>query len=354
MRRILTRTPDVRDRRAPWRRAGALAAIGAVGAWLLLGAACRDESSRLRENEVRPRIEGRDAGSHAIWLRRRWLHEPRTDADIATLVARLHAHDIDTIYPFVGPMRPGGRFGWRDGEALREYDPATARAFFQRIKAVQDGGGMRVLPWAGGVLNRDVRLDDPAWRRAFVAQAKALVDLGADGIQLNIEPMPAWQDGYLDLIHELRASLGPDAIIGVAAYPPPTPLHPFPDVHWSLDFLAEVCRVTDDVAVMAYDTALTTPAAYAALMTEWTDALGGRMADCTWRMGVPTYEDDKPWHRPDAETLAAAIAGIDAATAEPHGMAIYASWTTDAAEWALFDLRVRERTPTNVEAVDPP
>jgi hypothetical protein len=160
-------------------------------------------------------------------------------------------------------------------------------------------------------------------------------------------------------LRELRAAIG-EHTIGVAAYPPPTPLHPYADVHWSLDFLAEVCDVADDVAVMAYDTSLPTAAAYSGLLTEWTEAIGrtlpapGDPRGCTWRMGVPDYDDDEPWHRPAAETLEAAIAGIAAARPGrgPDGLAIYASWTTDAVEWAAFDRRWRGVEPAG-PVIDP-
>ncbi len=296
---------------------------------------------------------------HAIWLRRRWLHEARTDAEIAELVRRVRAHGITTLYPFVGPMKPGGRFGWRDGEAIREVDLAVASAFFSRIHA--EDPALLVLPWTGGLLERDVSLDDPAWRAAFVAQAVALTAAGADGVQVNIEPMPEATSGYLELLRELRAGMGPGKRVSVAAYPPVTPLHPYADVHWSLGFLREVCVAADDVSVMAYDTALPTEAAYRDLVGQWTGELARTFADgrCGWRVGVPSYEDDKPWHRPEAETLRAALDGVTAGIAgapegrAPLGAAVYASWTTDAAEWAAFDAW-RGAASTDGGAVDPP
>jgi hypothetical protein len=326
-----------------------------------------------QQREIERRIGQRAPANNALWLRRRWLHELRTTAEIEALVHQLHSHEITTIYPFIGPMRPDGRFGWRDGDVLREYDPETARAFFTHAHAAAaaDGSGLplMILPWTGGVLNRDVHLEDPAWRAAFVAQATALVALGADGIQVNIEPMSEDTDGYLALLAELRVSLGASAILGVAAYPPPTPLHPYADVHWSLDFYRAVCASADDVAVMAYDTALPTATAYTALVRQWTDELGATLppasdpAGCTWRMGVPDYDDDAPWHRPEAETLRAALDGVTEGAADdttlpngrrPDGVAIYASWTTDPVEWATFDLRWLRAAPYNVEWIDGP
>ena len=50
---------------------------------------------------------------------------------------------------------------------------------------------IRVIPWTGGNLGRDVHLDDAAQRRAFAEHARRLVALGADGIQLNVEPLPS-------------------------------------------------------------------------------------------------------------------------------------------------------------------
>jgi hypothetical protein len=185
-----------------------------------------------------------------------------------------------------------------------------------------------ILPWTGGVLGRDVFPDDAEWRADFAAQAKVLVELGADGVHLNVEPMAEETAGYLDLLREVKAAIGPQKVLSVAAYPPPTALHPYPDVHWSTDFLRRVCEVSDDVAVMAYDTALTDRGAYSHLVRTWTTEIAGALGPtdvpteaggpsttsgghgCRWRIGVPSYDDDAPWHRPDAETLAAALDGV--------------------------------------------
>ncbi len=349
--------------------------------------------------------EGSDA--NALWLRRRWLHEPRSDAEIADLAHGLDAHGITTIYPFIGPMLPPSapghahpgepaRFGWRDGDTLRPYDPRTARAFFDR--AHKAAPALKILPWTGGVLDTDVHLDDPAWRASFVASAVALVELGADGVHLNIEPMPEARlgDDYLALLDALHAGFvaanHPNALVSVAAYPPTTPLHPYPDVHWSDAFLTNVCAHADDVSVMAYDTAQTTPEAYSALVRTWTtelatdfvqpppgldEAVAGVTGEkpaadlpnarCTWRVGVPDYDDDKPWHRPEAETLAAALQAYNAAkhafpssasllstllVKPPAGLALYASWTTDSQEWALFDTVGRGVGPGNTDILE--
>jgi hypothetical protein len=309
------------------------------------------------------------AADNGLWLRRRWLHTPTTPKDVDRLLTQAAAHEVRVLYPFVGPMKPGGRFGWRDGEALVEYEPEVARSFFAAVRSAAHSTARSgpyfaaarpplILPWTGGVFGRDAFPDDPVWRADFVAQAVALVALGADGVHVNIEPMPEESRGYLDLLRELKAAL-PGRVVSVAAYPPPTPLHPYPDVHWSPAFLTEVCGIADDISVMTYDTALATPEAYAGLITEWTEVLAEALHGCRWRVGIPTYEEDKPWHRPDAEILSAALDGVAAAKpgdegrTPPVGLAVYASWTTDAGEWAEFDLR-RGAVPQDLGVIDPP
>ena len=101
-------------------------------------------------------------------------------------------------------------------------------------------------------------------------------------------------------------------------------------------------------------------AVHAALwLSEWTVALLADAHPCALRIGLPSYDDDKPWHRPDAETLSAAadgaVAGVGDATGAGmlDGFALYASWSMDEAEWAQFDIRLRGTDPTDVTTFDP-
>ena len=121
-------------------------------------------------------------------MRRVWLHEARSEANIRQMVTALHAVGVRELYPFLGPLGPTGRPGWRDGETIRPYDPEIARAFFTAAHAAAPG--TVILPWTGGVLGRDVLLDDPDFRARFAAAMGEIVALGADGVQLNVEPCP--------------------------------------------------------------------------------------------------------------------------------------------------------------------
>ncbi len=302
-----------------------------------------------------------DRGENGLWMRRVWLHEARTEAEVRALAEALRARGITQLYPFLGPLGPEGRPGWRDGETVRPYDPEIVRNFFAALRRADPG--MVALPWTGGVYPRDVPLEDPAFRARFAEAMAEVVRLGAHGVQLNVEPMPTGHPDFLALIDAVRAAIGPDAILSLAAYPPTTPLHPFPDVHWELDYASELCRRVDDMSFMAYDTAQTDRDVYAGLVATWTRELAGALptpeqGGCTWRIGLPAYEDDFLWHRPDVETLEVAIRGLREGLGEGElpsgfrGVALYASWTLDAAEWATYDQQWRGRAPVQAALPD--
>jgi hypothetical protein len=302
-----------------------------------------------------------DRSDNGIWLRRHWMHEGPTPEDIAALVTGLRERGIRRIYPFLGPMDANGWPGWRSKKGLVRYVPERAGAFLAEIKRIAPD--IRVMPWTGGNLASDVHLKDEAQRRAFVEHMRRIVALGADGVHLNVEPLPSWEPGFLELLREVKAAIG-DRTLSIAAYPPPTPLHPFPDVHWELPFLRDVCVAADELAVMAYDTAVTSPPVFRDLIAKWTVELAATLpppaeGGCEWLMGVPTYDDDKGYHRPDVETiehsLAGILAGLGSLRVPEHfrGVAIYASFTTDQRKWAVYERQWRGREPVKSPPPDP-
>lgn len=317
------------------------------------------------EVALEPAVHGRfDRGDNALWMRRFWIHGgAEADTDPARLATELRALGVRRVYPFLGPMDDRGWPGWRDGDRIRRYEPARARRFFEAMHAAAPE--VRVIPWTGGNLTEDVHLHDTRLNAAFAEHAARLVLMGAAGVHLNIEPLPDGTEAYLELLRQVREAIGPDAVLSVAAYPPTTPLHPFEEVHWSLEFTREVCGIADELAVMSYDTGLRSPGAYEALMADWTRDLLRTLptredGGCDVLMGVPSYEDDALYHRPDVENVQHALRGILFGLSREElprpltGVAIYASWTTDAAEWGTYERMWRGRAPSGAVAHDGP
>ncbi len=301
-----------------------------------------------------------DQGQNGLWMRRFWLHGGQ-DTDEQALVSSLAQLGITRIYPFLGPMDVDGTPGWRKQGTIQRYDPAVAGRFLQAME--QQAPGIAVLPWTGGLLDRDVRLQDEQQRAAFAEHMAALVAMGAEGVQLNVEPLPSFEPGYLELLGEVKRAIGPEATLSIAGYPPRTPLHQAQTVHWTLEFTREVCLAADELAFMAYDTGLGLAWLYEVQVAIWARQLARTLpppgqGGCTWSLGMPAYEDDVAWHDPQVESLEHGLRGVlrgFAGREAPdnfHGITLYASWTTDEAEWASYDRVWRGREPRPVQPPD--
>jgi hypothetical protein len=270
--------------------------------------------------------------THGAWLTHAWWGDDVWYADssrkradyfgaqrVAALAKRLHGLGIRDWYIHAGPARGDG--------ALPVIDVGQARLL---VEANQGG---QVLAWVGGVLDVHCPVGEVGWRRSFVVACADLVKrTGIAGIQLNIEPCPPRTTGYLELLDELKAGLPSGSRLSVAAYPPPTALHRAPAVHWGEEYFREVSRRSDDLCVMAYDTALRTGKPYTWLVANWTrECLAWSVNPV--RIGLPAYaEFGKPWHHPQAENLAHAFPGLCRGFAESSptnyaGWAVYAEWT---------------------------
>ncbi len=331
-----------RLKQPPWRTLVALAVLA-----LLAGVAWLAWSPGLDLRDGR-----HDRGTNGVWLGHGWLgaddwytrwdkeaEKPRyRGADPPRRLAELlREHGVTDLYPHVAPTQQDG--------TLPPVDPDQVRLF---LDATDD---LRVIAWVGGAWGKQAFPDVVSWRRNMATSVGRLLrdHPRLAGVQLNIEPCPSGSQAFLRLLEEVREQMPPDRILSVAAYPPPTAWHPYPEVHWEEDYFREVAARADHLAVMMYDTALKEPKLYEALMARWTREVLAWSGDAEVLLGVPTYDDaGVGYHHPEAENLEHALAGVHAGLEEYgplpdrfSGVAIYCEWETDAAEWALFDQRWR-------------
>ena len=288
-----------------------------------------------------------DRGRNGLWMQHAWLgddawfkrnhREDRRDhfrdpATLAQTAAHLQQHHIADLFPHLCPCNPSGAIPPVD-------DPQTER-FLNAFAPPQ----FRVLPWVGGVQDVDAFPTNPKWRAGFLASINDLLTRHPRlaGIHVNIEPLPSGDAGYLTLLTELRAALPKGKLISVAAYPPPTLWHRFPEVHWEEAYFRQVAARTDQVAVMLYDTSLRSPKFYRKLMRDWTAETLLWAGDTPVLLGVPAYEDaGVGYHHPDVENLTNSLAGIHAAISSPlpanyQGVSIYADWEMTDAKWSTL------------------
>jgi hypothetical protein len=294
-----------------------------------------------------------DLRTNGIWIQHGWLGDDawferyqkdkalfQDDHKIQELADLLTSHGVRYVYPHVCPCDPSGR--------IAPVDPVQTERFLDHF------GDFQVIPWIGGVLDVYCSPESPQWRASFVSSVADLLARHPRlaGVQLNIEPMPGGNPGFLILLDELRQAMPPGKIISVAAYPPPTPWHPFADIHWNEPYFRRVAQRCDQVVPMMYDTAIRLPKLYQHLMSGWTSDVLSWSEDAQVLLGLPVYDDaGVGYHIPDVENLPNALAGIHAGLSKYEvlptsyaGVAIYCEWEMDEQEWRYFQEEF-ERAP---------
>jgi hypothetical protein len=286
---------------------------------------------------------------NAVWLEHRWLERRQPDAEMEALLARLHARGIAYVFPHVIPFDAAGRLPPHDREQMRAFLAAARRV----------SPDMKVLPWIGGVRRGykrqrpgTVELGDLAQRQRMVAEARGLVDEGFDGVHLDVEPVDDGNDEYLALLRAMRTAVGAGHVLSVSAIrPAPVGLPRAPNFAWSPDYYARVAATVDQLVIMAYDTALPTASLYQRYVRWAARSVAGALdasgSEARVLMGVPTYEPYTFMHRRGVETPENSLAGVVAglrglgAGGTFEGVALYAEWTTDEAEWAAYERQWR-------------
>ena len=108
-----------------------------------------------------------------------------------------------------------------------------------------------------------------------------------------------------------------------------------------------MAAIADQVVVMGYDTGLPTASLYKRY-TAWaaarvTSELVEHRSRARVLLGIPTYDEVSLMHRAGVETPANAISGIVSGLrglgggGTFEGVALYAEWTTDSADWAVYE-----------------
>jgi hypothetical protein len=282
---------------------------------------------------------------NATWLEHRWLERPHSEREMEGLLRGLKERGIQYAFPHIIPFDASGR--------LPPHDRAQVRAFLETARRVNPE--LRILPWVGGLrlghrrtLAGAIDLSNMAQRQAMVAECRSLIDEGFDGVHVNIEPVASGDVEFVALLRALKTAVGPDRLLSVSATRPGPVSLPFAsNFLWTPGYYARVGSVADQIVVMAYDTALPTPAlyrryvAYAARTA--TRSVPAHASRARVLLGVPTYDDASFMHRRGVETAENALLGIVAGLRGVgeggtfEGVALYAEWTTSDVEWQDYD-----------------
>ncbi len=285
-------------------------------------------------------------GPNAVWAAHKWVGANHPDESYDALAAALQRNGITDVYFHVGPL---------DGDGLiprAKYRNARALLAAMRVR----DRSIRLHAWIGQVERRGggpLDLSDTGVRGNIRRTAEGFLEIGFDGIHYNIEPIRSGDTDLLALLDATRAATrAHGALLSMAT----DELEPFPGAEylvrplvrqaglWSPAYYRDVALRLDQVAVMMYDTASPWDWLYGAIVAYETWRLADLAGpDTTLFMGVPTAEERRFGFRPEAENMVSGLRGIRvglqyAGDREPghFGAAVYAGWTTDEAEWAIW------------------
>jgi hypothetical protein len=288
-----------------------------------------------------------DLGRNGIWIQHAWMGDDkwfiknnkkdkighfRNPENIKQLALLLHDHHIMDVFPHLCPTGKNGR--------IPDVNHEQVNLFLQTFR------GFRVIPWVGGVLGVQAFPEREAWRRNFTESIRNLLLAHPEfsGVHINIEPCPSGNKDFLLLLDDVRKMLPKGKVLSVAAFPPPTILHPFEEVHWDREYYHEVSKRADQIVVMMYDTSMFLEKVYQALMSRWTKEVLEWSEGAEVLLGLPAYEDKNVgYHNPRVENIKNSLMGLHAGLISYktlpknyQGIAIYCEWEMDDSKYELL------------------
>lgn len=297
---------------------------------------------RLRNNAV-------EAAPNAIWIGTEWTYETPSDEQVRALTERLKQNQIGTVYAWVSWLQADQT--WRGTTNFPNVEAFVEQ--FNRFYPEANLYGWVSLPIEDARTNIAYRLDDVNVQQSVADFSGRVVnEFGFDGVHLNAEPV--WDDdqNFLDLLRKVRAAIGNGTPLS-ASIPPdwsplgvdiPVPALMVPGTVWNTEYKQSVAILLDEMAIMVYNSSLTSPNEYAQWaayqVSVYADAIDALDGGTELVIGIPTYGEELPGHDPAVENPASAAAGVRAGVLAAgdagelvRGVAIYAEWETDDAEW---------------------
>lgn len=296
-----------------------------------------------------PSPAARSTGHDALWLGHAWVGWPagsdrvaKTDTDFAGLAVLVRSSGVKDLFVHDGP------FGM--DSSLDAGKSPNAAWFVDHVH--RELPGVRVQAWLGQVVGgSSLHLDDAATRARVVAGVGAVLDRGFDGVHFDFEPVADGDPGFVDVVAAARGvtsshhgvlSVSVPQVEPVSGWRLPGNFLVGHQKWWSQGYLRRVAEHCDQVAVMAYDTALPTAWSYRGYVARQTEvALEAVPSGVDLLIGVPAFHTHDPGHWDFAETMPAALTGVRLALgahppARPFGVALYVDFAATPADWAAY------------------
>jgi hypothetical protein len=291
---------------------------------------------------VLPRFEEEESpGDNRTWLEFAWTASPVNQSAIRQLGQRLEENAITRVYLETAAWRTDGSL--LEGEHAAEFAKALRTAYPE----------LKILLWVR-MSGDEIKQAD---RRAAAVDlaGKAVRQWDFDGVQLNGRAVLDGSESYIQLVRDLRAAIGPDALLSLAVPPdrvpsdPDVPADPTvePGLTWGVNYKQRVGLLgIDEIVVMAHASGLSDAALYEIWVAYQVEAYAAVMAELERPpdilIALPTY-DEAPEHDPAVEEVRSAVRGVKDGIEQAgkngklvKGVGLYEYKTTDSLEWALY------------------
>ena len=187
-----------------------------------------------------------------------------------------------------------------------------------------------------------VDLSATGTKEKLVDTARRLLDEGGfEGIQWDYEICPDGDEDFLELLRLSREKLPEGTFVGVC-----TPTNygwPLAGFGWSEEYFAKVAALSDQIAMMVYDTGMVLPRLYASHVRRQVSMIERATAgtSCKVLFGLPSYGPGLTSHNPRSENLRIGIRALRSALQSNvpknfEGIAIFADYTTDNQAWEEY------------------
>jgi hypothetical protein len=280
---------------------------------------------------------------NAAWVSVDWTSRPIDETAIRQLAESAESRNLRYLYPYISYLKSNGSFS-----RSYKYAGEFVGTFHKFNKNTQ------VLAWIGLPLanNRPigvqgwVDLSNPDTREQIVQFITDLIEhSGFDGVHINAETVQNNDVYFLNLLDEVRQSIGKDKVISVAgSHWYPDYINALPGIHdfrWTSSYYREVGQRVEQIATMTYDSYTFHPALYRLWMREQVKGISDSLEDSDVELfiGISVSRERTPSHRPAAENLANGLAGVCAGVKNQkivHGIAIYADWEFSRSDWQVW------------------
>jgi hypothetical protein len=284
---------------------------------------------------------------NGAWINDEWTSKPVDEAAVEQLAKDASRREMRYLYPFVAYLKENNTFS-----SSYRFSNEFIATFHQFNRAT------RLLAWISIPLANEgtfgvqgtANLADVPTREKIVKFVLALLNtVGFDGIHMDVETVHSGDESYLLLLEETKAAIG-DRILSVAgsSWLPSqvNDLPAFEKSKWDGDYYRAVAERVDQIVIMAYDSGMPAPALYRLWLREEVNGIEKNVAgtDVKLIVGISVSREGTGTHNPTIENMSNGLAGACAGAKSwfgkqsvVEGVAVYASWEADVADWGVWE-----------------